>query len=138
MDENKIVKKIEDKMSNILIALKNDFENEYSINWMETPGSYKTEIDCAVNIALSFKNLQNEIDEGLNLEVNISKSNLESVKIITVSLTRSNGAAIELEEIMYDYNENSVLKEGKLDQIYIILNKFYQKMLTVIRSEYLI
>jgi hypothetical protein len=125
MNEMSVLQVARDKMNQILDDLRSNFKDNDLINWMQSPGFYETNVDCATNITVSFKHLENEDDEGFTLEVHINKikDKLQPI-LVDIYLIQSNGLEIYMKEIVC----NPAIEKDILKQIESILDVFYSEV----------
>jgi hypothetical protein len=140
MHEILILNIIKKEIENLYNDLKTHFSKEDKIIWSPIPTSvsYDTEVDCAIIIAVSFKHLENDDDEGISIQVHINKSGSGNPSfIIDLDFTRLNGTAIEMNEIEMDLGVSKKDKKHRLKEVFNLLNSYYPIAKKVIVEEYL-
>jgi len=99
-------------------------------------GGFETKIDCACSINIFFKHLENGDDEGVILEIHISKS-VSHVIDIDICLFRSNGPGFASDDFLIDLKAEKAIKCTALNDLYDKIDNYYELMKKVIQEEYL-
>ena len=137
MHEILILGIIKSKLHIVLEYLKEFFFQASSIIWVEEPFFYKTNVDCAVGIAVSVKPLANQDDEGMQLYAHIDVvSATQTSFVIDIYLIRSNGAGLEMDEVTIDLKMSKRVKAEILKQIDELFEKYKVEMIRRISEEY--
>src|SRR5436190_21818365 len=99
-------------------------------------GGFNINIDCACSLNLYFKDLKNSEDEGVILEIHISKSASYIVNI-DLDLIRSNGQAFEMNDFSIDLKTEKAVKCKVFNNLYNAIDNYYDLMKKIIQQEYL-
>ena len=99
-------------------------------------GGFNINIDCACSLNVYFKDLKNSDDEGVVLEVHISKSP-SYIFSIDVDLIRSNGQAFAMDDFTIDLRKEKSVRCKVFADLYNAIDNYYDLMKKIIQEEYL-
>ena len=99
-------------------------------------GGFNINIDCACSLNAYFKHLVNCDDEGIILEIHISKTASYNF-IIDLDLFRSNGPAFDMNDYSIDLKAEKAVKCKVFSDLFDEIDRCYDLMKKIIKEQYL-